>query len=163
MAENRIKCLKRVQKCRKIKKEAEQSQDGALHFSHSYETESDLRKDVAKAMRALPSSASKRKAVVAELFNSLDAKDRQDIINSINTFAKTKKEGLSSALVGTMQLFYKSDDVSITSPNVEDTRYFVNTVTGEVKDEMELNQMRHFMFVEDYRGKKFKIRSVLSH
>lgn len=130
----------------------------SVNFPHSYKTKSALGKAVAKAERALPSSPSKRKAVVAKLLRTFDATTQQDILGSgMSEKKKTGNKGLSSSLLKDIQLFYERDEISRVSPNVKDARKFVNDITGE----KEVKQIRHLMyklsevynmFVDEYKG-----------
>lgn len=157
--ENRIKTRISVQKCRQRKKEGQLNEITEDRFifnrnqpliakytalTHSYKTKSALAKAASKTKKSLPSSPSKRKAVVANVLNSLSAKDKDEIIGTTN-HPKTIKRGLSSAWVREIQQFYERDDISRMSPNVKDCRKFVNADTGE----KELKQIRHLMYNVD--------------
>lgn len=110
-----------------------QSSSTSLHFEHSYKTYSDLAKAVAKTQRTLPSSPSKRNAVIATLFYSLDEKIQQEIIRKKTTLKKVGKKGISTTLFEQIQSFYERDDISRMSQNVEDLISFVNPNTGRTE------------------------------
>lgn len=169
--ENRIKNRKRIAKYRKNKKEGIVSQVSrektsenhqniemkpVISFPHSYKTPSALYKAVTKMKKSLPVSPSKRKAVHAKYFYSFSAQDRSDIIgdniihNSPAAKRKTKK-GLSSSVLKSIEDFYERDDISRLSPNVKDSRKFVNPVTGK----KELKQLRFLCYTLSKAYKKF--------
>lgn len=160
---NRIKCRERVRKCRAKKKEVaglnqiinsaevvnggsdngfvSKSQHTSIQFSHSFKTYGALAKAVTKTRKTLPSSPSKKAAVIAKLMYSLDEKNQLVIFNNKPTMKRGGNKGLSAELTDKIQLFYQRDDVSRMSPNLKDTRYFVDPRTGR----KELQQIRHLV------------------
>ncbi len=131
----------------------------SIDFPHSYKTQSALSKAVAKTRKTLPSSPSKRKAVLARLLRSFSEEDQRDIIGNTKSKGKGIKtnKGLSSTLVKDIRLFYERDDISRISPNVKDLRKFENPDTGE----MEPKQIRYLnyklsevylQFLDDVKG-----------
>lgn len=158
LAEYRMKNRKGVQKWRQKQKEGIVTQDkperqqnrkhqpphltANTTFSHSYKTSSALRKAVAKTKKSLPSSPSKRKAVVSKLLGSFDRKDKEDIIGNGTSARKKAARGLSASLVKAIEQFYERDDISRISPNVKDARKFLDPLTGA----KEVKQVRYAMY-----------------
>lgn len=129
----------------------------SIDFPHSYKTQSALSKAVAKTRKTLPSSPSKRKAVLARLLRSFSEEDQRDIIGNTKSKGIKTNKGLSSTLVKEIRLFYERDDISRISPNVKDLRKFENPDTGE----MEAKQIRYLsyklsevylQFLDDVKG-----------
>lgn len=160
---SRLKCRERVRKCRAKKKGSTDSSHSIIHpnevtddtndknvmksmhtplqFHHSYKTYSALAKAATKTRKTLPASPTKRTAVIAKLVYSLDEANQLVIFNNRTIMKRGGNKGLSADLIEKIQLFYQRDDISRTSPNVKDTRYFVNSVTGK----RELQQIRHLL------------------
>ncbi|KAG4071704.1 hypothetical protein HA402_011858 [Bradysia odoriphaga] len=80
------------------------------NIDNPYDTEEELAEAVAKVERALPSSPRMRKAVIMELFRSLDEETQQEII--ANWTAEKLHE---------IHRFYHRDDISRLSPANEPT------------------------------------------
>lgn len=159
---NRLKCRERVKKCRTKKKQSSvpsqminsnktindsnerngsKSQHTSIQFSHSFKTYGALAKAVTKTRKTLPSSPTKRTAVIAKLVYSLDDKNQLMIFSNKTTMKRGGNSGLSPELIEKIQLFYQRDDVSRMSPNVKDIRNFVDPITGL----KELKQTRHLI------------------
>lgn len=137
----------------------------SLNFEHSYKTPSALSKAVAKANQSLPSSPSKRKAVMARLLRTFSEEDQHDIIGNSKSKQNVPNKGLSAELVRQIRQFYERDDISRISPNVKDSRKFTDPNTGEKV----VHQIRHLshklsevysMFLDEYKGWHFGINSV---
>lgn len=87
----REQCRDRVKMCRQRKK-GETSSTKSSRKS-GYRTLSALMKAVAKAKRALPSSPTKRKAVITKLFHTFNEEEKQQIIdNNLQLIEKVKTE-----------------------------------------------------------------------
>lgn len=128
-----------------------------ITFEHSYKTPSALSKAVAKTKQSLPSSPSKRKAVIARLLRMFSEEDQRDIIGNAKLKENGSTKGLSEELIRQIRLFYELDNVSRISPNVKDSRKFINPDTGK----KEVRQIRHLshklsevysMFLEEHKG-----------
>lgn len=157
-----MKCRERVEKCRAKKKQSSESQmfndsseaigdsieqdtsksqHTSIQFSHSFKTYGALAKAVTKTRKTLPKSPSKKTAVIAKLVYSLDEKNQLIIFNNKTTMKRGGNKGVSAELVDKIELFYQRDDVSRMSPNVKDTRNFVDPKTSQ----KELKQIRHLV------------------
>lgn len=191
VAEDRLKSRERVKKCREKKREAELhagvaqdiepsksissasikpealklSSGTSVRFQNSYRTEGALVKAASKVRKMIPSSPSKKKAVIAKLFYSLNDDDQKEIIQNKTSLNKGGAKGIDSTLKQQILEFYEKDDVSRMSPNVKDTKYFRNPTTGE----KELKQKRHMIvtlqeaydaFKEDNSGEVFFVKCV---
>lgn len=128
-----------------------------INFQHTYKTQSALSKAVAKTKKSLPSSPSKRKAVVAKLLRAFDDGEQRDVIGDKKSEKKKTNIGLSSTLVKDIKLFYERDDISRISPNVKDVRKFVNSDTGD-KEERQIRHLAYKLsevylkFLDEFKG-----------
>lgn len=129
----------------------------SIEFEHSYKTQSALSKAVAKTKKSLPTSPSKRKAVMARLLRTFSEEDQKDIIGNNKSKGSTTKKGLRIDLVKEIRDFYERDDISRISPNVKDSRKFADPDTGEKL----VRQVRHLnyklsevydLFMAEYTG-----------
>lgn len=108
-----------------------------------YKTASAVSKAVAKLKRALPSSPAKKKVVLKKLLQSLDESDSSQIVGeAISSNNGKKSRGLKSDTVDAIKAFYERDDISRISPNMRDSRKFVDPASG-VK---EIRQLRYLMY-----------------
>lgn len=140
MTENRKRANERLKKHRQFKKEnALNASD--VPQSSGYKTKSALNKAVAKLKKYLPTSLPKQKEVAAKLFESL-VQDELDENVTLNMSEQKSGRSVSKSLVTAVQRFYERDDISRISPNVRDSKYFVNQENG-VK---EIRQVRHLMY-----------------
>lgn len=113
-----------------------------LNFEHSFKTYTELEAAVAKVEKTLPSSPSKRKAVIAKLFYSLDEKSQREIVRNTTTIKRTGHKRIAPELIQQIHKFYERDDISRLSANVDDLINFFNPSTGE----KELIRIRHLVY-----------------
>lgn len=140
ICDNRSKCRKRVEQCRKRKKE-QLMMDKRLE-SESYRTDGAFRKAVSKIKRSLPSDSTKRNQALKKVLDSLDPVDKAEVIACGDVTKGKTNQGLTADLIEAIQNFYERDDISRVSPNVKDCKRFVNDATGE----KEYKQVRHLMY-----------------
>lgn len=113
-----------------------------LHFEHSYNTYGTLAKAVTKAKQSLPSSPSKRKAVIAKLFYELDEKSKKEIFFNKATSRRTGHKRIGPSLIQEIRKFYERDDISRLSTNIDDLTNFIDPVTGDEQ----LLQLRYLVY-----------------
>lgn len=113
-----------------------------LNFEHSYNTNSALHKAVTKARNALPTSPSKRKAVLAKLIYGLDDKSQKEIFRNQPTMKRTGHKRIAPTMIQEIHKFYERDDISRMSTNVGDLTTFVDPISGA---EM-LLQLRYLIY-----------------
>lgn len=113
-----------------------------LNFEHSFKSDGELDEAVAKVEKALPSSPSKRKAVIAKLFYELDAKSQREIVQNMATIKRTGHKRIAPELIKKIQKFYERDDISRKSANGDDLINFVNPSTGQ----RESVRIRHLVY-----------------
>lgn len=103
-----------------------------LNFEHSYNTTSALCKAVSRARKALPTSPSKRKAVIAKLIYALDEQSQIEIFsNKATTIKRTGHYRIQPTLVEQIYKLYERDDISQVSTDKGDLMTFVNPFTGD--------------------------------
>lgn len=156
----RENCRERVKRCRMRKAAVNRDQ---VSFNETagepgYRTASALNKAAAKTKKTLPSSRTKQIEVLAKLVHSFNDEENQQIAKNDLQLRMKVKRGLRLDLITAIQNFYARDDISRQSPNVKDTRYFINPHTGE----RELMTKRHLLhklsdvydlFINDQNGK----------
>lgn len=90
----------------------------------SYSCAQTLGKAVRKATRAFPTSPTKKKAVLAKMFNDLDDNHRSELVNAILPPRHRKSLKNKEGLIDDIQLFYNRDDVTWTSPKSKDIKEY---------------------------------------
>lgn len=145
--QNRNYIRKKVAECRQRKKPESavraittSNVSSIANIEGSYKTASALAKAVAKVKRALPSTAQKKKQVVAKILKSFNSNDLEDVIT--NDISNTKRTRLSATDIDIVRSFFERDDISRISPNVKDCRKFVNPSTGD----KEFKQLRYLQY-----------------
>lgn len=113
-----------------------------LNFEHSYNTYGALRKAVSRASKALPSSPSKRKAVIAKLIYGLDEKSQREIFSNKATIRRTGHKRIGATLIQEIHKFYERDDISRMSTNDDDLTNFIDPITGDEQ----LIQLRYLVY-----------------
>lgn len=162
----RVKSVAKVQKfsVKKQHKIVERRQRRRFHYAAadtpedmgSFESEEELAEAVAKLERTLPKSPSKRKAVIAALFHSLDEESQREIIQSIGAKKRIVRQRIAPALLQKIQIFYARDDVSRTCAD-NGFMAFVNPATGEWEFEDKRNLMytlkeAYALFISENQG-----------
>lgn len=116
-------------------------------LKESYNTTSALSKAVAKVKRALPSTSTKKKQVLAKLLHSFDESDVKEIVTNevtaeaTSSVEKKSSRAVSSEDVALVEMFYEKDDISRMSSNMRDCRKFIDPMTGS----KEMKQVRYLM------------------
>lgn len=113
-----------------------------INFKHSFKTDQELDEAVAKVEKSLPTSPSKRKAVIAKLFYSLDEKSQREIYQNTTTIKRTGHKRISKTLIQEIHKFYQRDDISRLSSNADVLFNFINPSNGH----RELLRIRHLMY-----------------
>lgn len=107
----------------------------------NFKTEAELEAAVAKVERSLPSSPSKRKAVIAALFYELDEESQREIIRNIATLKRTGHKRIGTDWIKKIHKFYERDGISRMSANADDLINFVDPSTLR----KELRRIRHLV------------------
>lgn len=92
-------------------------------------------------MKALPKSLTKQRVVLSELLTAFSNKNPVPL----EPYSITHSGGrttLQADIIEKVHDFYERDDISRMSPNVADSRKFLNQNTGK----KEVKQVRHMMF-----------------
>lgn len=119
----------------------------------SYKTPSALSKAVAKVKRAMPSTSTKKKQVIAKILHSFDEQDQNAIIsNDLTGEAKSTIQRkstrassitrVSSSDIELIKSFYQRDDISRMSSNMRDCKKFTDPIDGVE----EIKQIRYLMY-----------------
>lgn len=139
----RENCRERVKRCRMRKALTNQDQVSfnTTASESGYRTASALNKAVAKTKKILPSSRPKQIEVLAKLIRSFNDEEKNQIFKNDLQLRMKVKRGIRPSLITAIQSFYARDDISRQSPNVKDTRYFINPSTGK----RELMTKRHLL------------------
>lgn len=128
--------------CKILETYSPKSSNTKINFEHSYNTIGALAKAVLKAKKALPSSPSKRKAVIAKLLYSLDEKSQKEIFQNKAAIRRTGHKRIGPNLIQEIHKFYERDDISRMSTNVDDLTNFIDPITGEEQ----LIQLRYLVY-----------------
>lgn len=139
LCEARMKCRKRVEMHRKMKKEMNSQ---SKEVKAVYRTKSAIRKAATKIRKTLPLDPSKRNAVLSYLIHGLSDKDREEIFGKRLQTKQSNVKTHSSEIVQAVEKFYQNDNISRMSPNVKDCRLILNPLTGK----KETTQIRHLMY-----------------
>lgn len=87
---------------------------------------------MSRARKALPTSPSKRKAVIAKLIYALDEQSQMEIFsNKAMTIKRTGHNRIQPTLVEQIYKLYERDDISQVSTDKGDLMTFVNPFTGD--------------------------------
>lgn len=96
----------------------------------SYSNAQTLGKAVKRAVRGLPKSPTKKKAVLAKIFEELNDNDRSQLVNAITPARYRKQIKDNTDLINVIQGFYGREDIAITSPKTNDVKEYTLS-TGE--------------------------------
>lgn len=94
-----------------------------------------------KAASALPSSPSKKKAVLSKLISSLPENEQKDIFNFVSHKEIGQKPEFKSLICKEIEEFFTRDDISRVSPKTRDTKEYADLNSGE----MVLLPLRHMV------------------
>lgn len=157
----RLKSLERVRKHR-IKKSMSQPEVPFIVSSSEeppvrkkgYKTDGALSKATTKFRKGLPASPTKKLDVIEKFYNSLDGGTLRNLgIDLLKPKRNSGSKGISLMLTEDIIQFYERDDVSRTSPNVKDCRFYLNKQSGK----QELKQKRHLVVTLAQAYDKFLI------
>lgn len=139
LTESRLRCRERVEKHRLKNKDGSAKEKSN---TSAYRTKSALRKATSKTRKSLPLAPGKRNTVLRQIIQSLGPTDQAVILGKMPVAKHGNGKGITDHLIGIVEKFYETDDVSRMSPNVKDCRFSKNRVTGE----REIVQIRHLLY-----------------
>lgn len=97
----------------------------------TYKSRQTLGKAVRKVTRAFPASPTKKKAVLAQIVDSMDDNARNEIIEFISP-SQIRKKRQEHSLIKEIKQFLARDDISRVSPKTKDVKQYVNSETGDM-------------------------------
>lgn len=139
LCEARIKCRKRVEKHREMRKV---SKSQPREVSSSYRTKSTLRISAIKMRKSLPLARNNKIEVINYVIHGFDKEEQKAILCKRWETKKSNGKNISPDVVQAVENFYQKDDISRMSPNVKDCRLILNKLTGK----KETTQIRHLVY-----------------